>query len=120
MSPSAAKCLGRSSKWSAKSTGRIGTAGIWTWASAMSGRLPGWSAAYPSWSPPANPLLAPGGSVGAGGPAGDPDDLQHQDPVEGLISVLRIAPGQTDGQGCCSVGVGVALPAQLGPHPPQP
>ena len=56
----------------------------------------------------------------SGGPAPHPDDPQHQHPVEGLVPVLRVAPGQQGGQGRRPADVGVALPAQLGPHPPQP
>jgi hypothetical protein len=56
---------------------------------------------------------------GAGGPAGHADDAQHQHAGEGLVPVLRVAPGQLGGQGGRPAGGAVALPAQLGPHPPQ-
>ena len=54
----------------------------------------------------------------AGGPAGDADDVEHQDSAEGLIPVLRVALAQQGGQGLLSAGV-VTLPAQLGSYPPQ-
>ena len=50
------------------------------------------------------------------GPAGDADDAQHQHAVEGLVAVLREALGQPGGE---RRPRGVALEAQLGPHPPQ-
>ena len=60
------------------------------------------------------------GSAGAGGPAGDGDDSQHQHSGEGSVPVLGVAPGQLVGQGLRPVCGVIALPAQLGAHPPQP
>ena len=56
---------------------------------------------------------------GAGRPAGYADDAQHEHPGERLVPILGVAAGQCGGQGRSSVGGGVALPAQLGAHPPQ-
>ena len=58
-------------------------------------------------------------SAGAAGPAGHAGDAQHQHPVERLVPVLRVAAGQAGGQALRPVEAGLALPAQLGPHPPQ-
>ena len=67
-------------------------------------------------------LPAPGGpgSTAGGGPAGHADYVQYQYPGEGLVLVLRVAPGQPGGQGRYPASGGVPLPAQLGSHPPQP
>ncbi len=59
-----------------------------------------------------------GGSAG-GGPAGHADDAQHEHPGERLVPVLRVAPCQPVGEVRRTAGVGVALPPQLGAHPPQ-
>ena len=55
-----------------------------------------------------------------GGPVGHADDVQHQYPSEGLVLVLRVAPCQPDRKRRRPASGGVALPAQLGSHPPQP
>ena len=60
------------------------------------------------------------GSTVVGGPAGHADYVQHQYPSEGLVLVLRVAPCQPGGKGRRPASGGVALPAQLGSHPPQP
>ncbi len=46
-------------------------------------------------------------SGGGGGPAGHADDAQHQHSGEGLVPVLRVAPGQSGGQGRRPAGVDV-------------
>lgn len=61
-----------------------------------------------------------GCSALAGGPAIDPGDAEHQHAGERLVPILQVALGQQRGEGRLPAGIGVALPAQLGPHPPQP
>ena len=58
-------------------------------------------------------------SAGAG-PTGDADDAQHEHAGEWLVAVLRVAPGQPGGQVRPPNVLGVTLPLQFGPHPPQP
>src|SRR6478735_10263956 len=56
----------------------------------------------------------------AGGPAGDPDDATHEQPVEGLVGVLRHGAGQPIGEVVGQRGRRVADVPELGAHPPEP
>src|SRR6478752_5648651 len=63
-----------------------------------------------SWGPPSG--CAPG--LLAGRPAGDVDDLQHEDAVEGAVPVLRVAVGEELGEPVQALELRVGLPPQRG------
>ncbi len=56
----------------------------------------------------------------AGGPPADAHETQHQHPGERLVAVLRVGLRERGGEARHPLRRRVALPAQLGPHPPQP